>query len=251
MSAKQIVLDTETTGLLVDQGHRVVEVACAELSGRQLSETWFHHYVNPQRAIDAGAKNVHGLDEDFLSRQPVFADIAEEFLRFVNGAELLTHNARFDIGFLNRELQEAGASVTHLDACCKITDTLLLAREKYPMQRNSLAALCKRYRIDDRHRAVHGAKVDVELLAKVYVHLVGGQASFLADTAAVAADAGYAASPAPTPAAASPNRAALSVIRASAQELDAHRRYLEMLEQQSPTGCVWLRGDDPPTAASD
>jgi DNA polymerase-3 subunit epsilon len=175
MRERQVVLDTETTGLDPGQGHRVIEIGCIELRNRRLTERQFHVYLCPDRAIDVEAVKVHGLDNDFLKDQPRFAEIAEQFLEFVRGAELIIHNAPFDLGFLNRELQRCGRGQSALEQLCTVEDTLLLARQRHPGQRNNLDALCKRYGIDNSQRTLHGALLDAEILADVYLAMTRQQ----------------------------------------------------------------------------
>ncbi|MFK7831479.1 MAG: DNA polymerase III subunit epsilon [Congregibacter sp.] len=172
---RQIVLDTETTGLEVSKGHRIIEIGCVELQNRKLTGRHFHRYINPQRDIDAGAIEVHGITNVFLADKPVFTAVAEEFVAFVDGAELIIHNAPFDIGFLDSELQRFDANAASLAAHCDITDTLVMARGKHPGQRNSLDALCGRYMVDNSSRDLHGALLDAEILADVYLAMTGGQ----------------------------------------------------------------------------
>jgi len=173
MGARRIVLDTETTGLEPSLGHRVIEVACVELFGRRPTGRNFHRYLNPDRAIDIGAIQVHGLTNDFLADKPRFADVADEFLEFVEGAELLIHNASFDVGFLDAELTLAGKP--GIRTICRVTDTLVLARELNPGKRNSLDALCERYQVDNSGRSLHGALLDAQLLADVWLAMTRGQ----------------------------------------------------------------------------
>lgn len=177
---REIALDTETTGLRHTEGHRVIEIGCVELIDRQLTGRTYHQYINPQRDVDEGAFAVHGLSNDFLSDHPVFADIVDAFMTFVDGATLVIHNAPFDVGFLNAELALLQAARQRIDAACEVTDTLVVARRKHPGQRNSLDALCQRYGVDRSHRTHHGALLDAELLAKVYLALTGGQGSLFA-----------------------------------------------------------------------
>ncbi|PKL96061.1 MAG: DNA polymerase III subunit epsilon [Gammaproteobacteria bacterium HGW-Gammaproteobacteria-8] len=171
---RQIVLDTETTGLEPADGHRVIEIGCLELIDRRLTGRQFHRYLNPERAVEAGALEVHGLDDEFLAEQPRFAEIADEFLRFIRDAELIIHNAAFDVGFLDAELARLETPVRVTDLAV-VLDTLELAREMHPGQRNSLDALCKRYEVDNSNRSLHGALLDAELLAEVYLLMTGGQ----------------------------------------------------------------------------
>ena len=173
---RQIVLDTETTGIGHEQGHRIIEIGCVELFDRKLTGNHYHVYINPLREVDEGAFKVHGISNEFLEDKPTFDEIVDEFARFVNGAELIIHNAPFDVGFLNSELQKVKWR-KKLEEVCRITDTLVMARLKHPGQRNSLDALCKRYEIDNSNRTLHGALLDAEILAFVYLAMTGGQVS--------------------------------------------------------------------------
>ena len=173
---RQIVLDTETTGLEPEQGHRIIEIGCVEMVDRRLTGNNFHQYLQPDREIDAGAIEVHGITNEFLADKPHFADLVSDFLDYVRGAELIIHNAPFDIGFLNKELQLMGNEARMADLCA-VTDTLVMAKKMHPGQRNSLDALCKRYDIDNSHRELHGALLDAEILADVYLMMTGGQAA--------------------------------------------------------------------------
>ena len=174
---RQIVLDTETTGLEVDRGHRVIEIGCIEIVARRATGRHFHRYLNPEREIDEAAIAVHGLTLAKLQREPTFAQIATEFLSFVDGAELIIHNAAFDVGFLNAELGRLPGEVPPIDRACRVLDTLALARQMHPGQRNSLDALCKRYSIDNSKRELHGALLDARILADVYLAMTGGQSA--------------------------------------------------------------------------
>lgn len=174
---RQVVLDTETTGLESSAGHRIIEIGCIELVNRRLSKNSFHCYVNPERSVDKGAFEVHGIDNDFLSTQPCFSDISEDFLGFVNGTELVIHNADFDVGFINHELRRLERVPREISDICQIIDTLSMARRMHPGQRNSLDALAKRYNVDISKRELHGALVDARILAEVYLAMTGGQVS--------------------------------------------------------------------------
>jgi len=174
---RQIVLDTETTGLEVSQGHRIIEIGCIELINRRVTGNHWHHYINPEREIDSGAFEVHGISSDFLQDKSRFTELAEDFLSYVAGAELVIHNAPFDVGFLDNELALLEPSAASLKESCTILDTLLLARQKHPGQKNNLDALCKRYGIDNSHRSLHGALLDARILADVYLAMTGGQTS--------------------------------------------------------------------------
>ena len=178
MTKKLIVLDTETTGLEVDQGHRLVEVGAVALADRKRTDLHFHSYLNPQRSIDEEAEKVHGLSIERLSSEPEFSEIAESFLEFVEGSILVIHNAAFDLGFLNAELKRASSKYPSLEEICDVEDTLLMARTKFPGQRNSLDALANRFEIGGYDRSFHGALLDANILADVYIHLTGGQSKF-------------------------------------------------------------------------
>jgi DNA polymerase III subunit epsilon len=177
---RQIVLDTETTGIGHQSGHRVIEIGCLEMIDRSLTGEQFHVYLNPDRSIDPGALKVHGIQRDFLEDKPRFADIMEDFLVFIDGAELIIHNAPFDVGFLNAELKRASSKKT-LESYSSVFDTLVFAKQKHPGQRNNLDALCKRYDVINSHRKLHGALLDSELLAFVYLAMTGGQGSLFGD----------------------------------------------------------------------
>tara|TARA_Y100001970_G_C14103005_1_gene786540 strand:+ start:582 stop:1277 length:696 start_codon:yes stop_codon:yes gene_type:complete len=172
---RQIVLDTETTGLEWIQGHKIIEIGCIEIFNRRITSKRFHQYLNPDREIELGAQQVHGISREFLQEKPRFSEIVEEFLDYIRGAELIIHNAPFDIGFLDHELSSIGGEWGQITNHCEILDTLQLARKIHPGQRNSLDALCKRYEIDNTHRTQHGALLDAELLAEVYLSMTGGQ----------------------------------------------------------------------------
>lgn len=172
---RQIILDTETTGLDPKQGHKIIEIGCVEMINRRLTGNNYHQYINPRRKIDAGAIQVHGITNEFLQDKPYFKDIVQDFLAYVRGAELVIHNAAFDIGFINHELRQARSKIPRIERVCTVLDTLALARKKHPAQRNSLDVLCKRYGIDNSHRELHGALLDAEILADVYIHMTSGQ----------------------------------------------------------------------------
>lgn len=172
---RQVVLDTETTGLEPSQGHKVIEIGCVELVNRKLTKNNFHTYINPQRDIDDGAIEVHGISNDFLEDKPLFKDIVDDFITYVDGAELIIHNAPFDIGFLDHEFRQLDKKVGSMADYCGVIDSLVLARTKHPGQKNNLDALCKRYEIDNSHRELHGALLDAEILAEVFLLMTGGQ----------------------------------------------------------------------------
>ena len=230
---RQIVLDTETTGLEHQEGHRIIEIGCLEINDRRVTDRHYHVYLNPDRLVESGALHVHGITDEFLADKPRFADIAEEFLDFIRDAELIIHNAPFDVGFLNAELARLdGLKVTEIDQVATVLDTVVLARELHPGQRVSLDALCKRYEIDNSRRDLHGALLDAELLAEVYLAMTGGQ---------VALGLELSTSPAPTAENLSldfdPSR--LVVARASVEELAAHQQRLKSI-QAAAGRCLWL-----------
>ncbi len=246
MRERQVVLDTETTGLDPAQGHRVIEIGCIELRNRRLTERQFHVYLRPERAIDEGAIRVHGLTNEFLADQPRFAEIAEQFLEFVRGAELIIHNAPFDLGFLNHELQRCGRGQSALEQLCTVEDTLLLARQRHPGQRNNLDALCKRYGIDNSQRTLHGALLDAEILADVYLAMTRQQDSlFVQESAATVRRKQQESRRAAPPR----SRPPLLVIRASTEECASHDQYLDMLDKKSGGACVWRRLDEAATSS--
>jgi DNA polymerase-3 subunit epsilon len=178
---RQVVLDTETTGLEAAAGHRIIEIGCVELVNRRYTKKTFHRYVNPQRTVDAGALEVHGIDDEFLSTQLPFAEIAEEFVEFVSGAELVIHNADFDVEFINHELRRLDGATKDIRERCSVLDTLAMARRLHPGQRNNLDALAKRYEVDNSKRDLHGALLDAQILAEVYLSMTGGQVSLSLD----------------------------------------------------------------------
>jgi DNA polymerase III subunit epsilon len=230
---RQIVLDTETTGLDPKQGHRIIEVAAIELSGRKVSERHFHRYINPEREIDAGAAEVHGLTLERLQDEPKFAEIAPGLLEFIKGAELIIHNAPFDIGFLDKELELTGLPPLS-EHCPSVIDTLKLAKELHPGKKNNLDALCDRYQIDNSHRTLHGALLDTELLAEVYLAMTRGQDSLLGEEDADLEN---------QPALFADNmpRPLLRVLQASPDELAAHARQLEDIDKASKGECLWWK----------
>lgn len=227
---RRIVLDTETTGLEPADGHRIIEVACLELSGRRATGRHFHRFVNPERAIDFGATQVHGLTAEDLADKPRFEDIADEFLEFVEGCELLIHNAPFDVAFLNAELARIGRP--KVEAVCTVADTLAMAREMHPGKKNSLDALCERYSVDHSRRTLHGALLDAQLLADVWLAMTRGQETL---------DIMLGGAPTTvTPAHLSPIQALLRVVRASDAERAEHAAMCERIERESKGQCLWL-----------
>ncbi len=227
---RYVVLDTETTGLDPALGHRVIEIGCVELVGRRLTGQRFHTYINPQRDIDAGAMQVHGITNERVANEPVFAAIAEDLTAFIRGAELIIHNAAFDVGFLNSEFALLDREKI-ADVCAGVIDTLKLAREMRPGKRNSLDALCKDYGIDNSGRQLHGALLDAALLAEVYLAMTRGQESLMMELDAPAAAA---------TAVAAGKRLPLRVLRASDAEMTEHGRVLQEIAKASKGRCLWL-----------
>ncbi len=238
---RQIVLDTETTGLEPKEGHRIIEIGCVELERRRLTRNNYHQYLQPDREIDAGAVEVHGITTEFLSDKPRFADIAEDFLSYIKGAELIIHNAPFDVGFINHELRMLGSGYGQLEDYCSILDTLAMARKLHPGQRNSLDALCKRYQVDNSQRDLHGALLDAEILADVYLLMTGGQTRLALSTEEQQAGSGKKSDGGIRRLA--ENRPALKVIRASEEEQRRHDERLQAIDKSSGGECVW-RGVD-------
>lgn len=234
---RQVVLDTETTGRDIAGGHRIIEIGCVELINRRITGNRYQQYINPQRESEAGALAVHGLTQDFLRNKPLFKEIADEFLSFIKGAELIIHNAAFDLAFLNNEFLLTRKKYDQVANICRILDTLPLARQMHPGQRNSLDALCKRYAVDNSHRNLHGALLDANLLALVYLAMTSGQTTlfneeknnFVTATQAISSSA--------------INHADLTVIFADETELVTHANYLEHLDKASHDGCLWLKKD--------
>ncbi len=232
MATRRIVLDTETTGLNASMGDRVIEVFCVELLNRRVAEQGFHKYVNPEREVEEGALKVHGITREFLADKPRFADIAAEFLDYVAGAELLIHNAEFDVGFLDLELERAGMAKLSTYVA-GVVDTLAMARELHPGKRNSLDALCERYGVNNAQRKLHGAQLDARLLADVYLAMTRGQESLVIELETPAESAA---------AVARVDTSMLVVVMASAEEAAAHEAYLEALDRAAEGGqSVWRR----------
>jgi len=235
---RQIVLDTETTGLEPSEGHRIIEIGCVELVGRRLSGNNFHQYLNPERDIDPGAVEVHGITNESLKDKPRFADVVSDFLEYVKGAELVIHNAPFDVGFLNHELAliaAAKGSAIRIEDHCSIIDTLKLARSMHPGQKNDLDSLCRRYSVDNTQRTLHGALLDAEILADVYLAMTGGQTTLFEESRSPLQGGVQAAEIRRLAA----KRVHLPVISPTAEELAAHERWLEEIEKQSNGQCLW------------
>ena len=234
---RQIVLDTETTGLEASQGHRIIEIGCVELENRRLTGNHYHQYVNPQREIDQGAIEVHGITNEFLNDKPLFDRVAADFIEFVRGAELIIHNAPFDLGFLDAELKRLPQQPGSMLELCSVVDTLVMARAKHPGQRNNLDALCQRYDVDNSQRDLHGALLDAEILADVYLAMTGGQTTFqLSDATANSGDGGPGSQQIRRLAA---DRPALPVVRASAEEQAAHEAQLDAIAASSGGKVLW------------
>jgi len=226
-----VVLDTETTGMPVTDGHRIIEIGCIELIGRRVSGQQFHCFLQPEREVDEGARQVHGMDNEFLRDKPKFAEVADEFFAFIEGAQLVIHNAQFDLGFIRNEFALIGQlERAEVENHCTVIDTLQLARERHPGQRNNLDALCKRYGIDNSGRELHGALLDASLLADVYLAMTGGQASLLQATQS---ELGGQANRQNSIRRLPPERRPTKVLLASAQELAEHEAYLALLEKAS------------------
>ena len=248
---RQIVLDTETTGLSTAQGHRIIEIGCIEMVNRRLTGREFHRFLNPDRDIDEGAEAVHGISRAQLETEPRFHEVVDDFIAFVKDAELVIHNADFDVGFIEHELRLMKHAQPKITDHCQVLDTLSLAREIHPGQRNSLDALCKRYEVDASRRDVHGALIDSELLARVYLAMTGGQSSLLLDAeesdgrgqdagggrGAVGGPSGPKSRLQPLPQEAAPTSYSLTIIEATADEAAAHEAMLDKIRKSG--ACVW------------
>jgi len=233
---RQIVLDTETTGLEPAEGHRIIEIGCVEILHRRPTGRTFHQYLNPERDIDRAAEDVHGLSRAFLADKPRFGDVAAEFLAFIDGAELVIHNAAFDVGFLDAELARLEPPAPPVATTCGILDTLMLARQLNPGQRQSLDALCKRYSVDNSGRDLHGALLDAQLLAEVFLAMTGGQAEL-----GLAAESGEAGTGRKRRRKINRKDLVLVVQHATAEELAAHEAALDRLDKAAGGPCLWRR----------
>ena len=234
---RQIVLDTETTGLEPREGHRIIEIGCIEILDRRITSNRYHQYINPERDIDEGAVEVHGLTSEFLADKPKFSDVADEFIAFIKDAELIIHNAPFDVGFIDAELALLGREWQSTNDYCGVFDTLSLARDMHPGQRNSLDALCKRYEVDNAHRDLHGALLDAVLLADVYLAMTGGQVDLSLQSVA---QSGARVKPQDTGSLSLSGASNLRVIKATPDELAAHEKMLQMIDSESSDSCLWL-----------
>jgi len=230
---RQIVLDTETTGLDPKQGNRIIEIGCVEIVNRKITENTYHQYIQPDRESEEGAFEVHGISTEFLADKPRFADIIEDFMQFINGAELIIHNAPFDIGFLDHELSMLDPVWGKVSDHCRVTDSLVMARKKHPGQKNNLDALCKRYDVNNARRELHGALLDSELLAEVYLRLTGGQEALALGAEGSSSQIGQV----------SPirrvdsNRPQMNIVRADVEELKSHEERLVALGD----ACIWKK----------
>jgi DNA polymerase-3 subunit epsilon len=232
---RQVVLDTETTGLEPAEGHRIIEIGCVEIINRRLTGRHYHQYLRPDREIDPGALEVHGITMEFLKESPRFGDVLEEFLAFIRDAELIIHNAPFDTAFLNHELRRLGPGVGEVEKYCTVIDSLVLARERHPGQKNSLDILCKRYQIDNSGRNLHGALLDARLLAEVYLAMTSGQADLLLGENGEASQ-----SYRRRRKSSSTTHPPLRIILPNEEELSEHHRRLAAIEKSSGGGCLWL-----------
>ncbi|MGV6807112.1 MAG: DNA polymerase III subunit epsilon [bacterium] len=233
---RQIVLDTETTGLETAQDHRIIEIGCVELLNRKLTGNHYHQYIKPDREIDEGALAVHGISNEFLADKPRFEQIVEQFLDFVDGAELVIHNAPFDVGFINHELSKLNGRYPPIDRTSSIVDSLVMARKKHPGQKNNLDALCKRYDVDNSQRDLHGALLDAEILADVYLALTGGQVDL---SLGQDARGGAEGTKADTVVRLSGDRKPLRVIKATDDELALHQNVLDGIEKSIGEVPLW------------
>jgi len=240
MKLRQIALDTETTGIDAEKGHRIIEIGCVELIDRRLTGNNFHVYINPDRTIDEGALKVHGITQAFLADKPIFREIFQNFFDYINGAQLIIHNAPFDLGFINAEFKRMAKKLSRVENYCSIIDTLTLARKMHPGQKNNLDSLCKRYSISNEHRVLHGALLDAEILANVYLAMTGGQHTLFGESTGnkeenirIAAmneqlDKYYT----------SP------IIYANDAELDKHLIRIQTIAKNNNGKCLWSQFDD-------
>lgn len=239
MSDRKIVLDTETTGLEHRQGHRIIEVGCVELINRRLTGNNYHIYLNPEREIDQGAIEVHGITNEFLEDKPLFSDVADDLMAYLKGAELIIHNAPFDVGFLDAEFQRLDETFPTIDQACQVHDTLVQARKMFPGQRNDLDSLCRRHDVNNTHRELHGALLDAEILADVYLAMTGGQTMLALDAeSANESQSGGISSNVDFSA------LQLPVTQPSQDEQAAHQQWLQELDKKVDGQCVWSKIDE-------
>tara|TARA_B100001029_G_scaffold135046_1_gene113912 strand:+ start:21 stop:752 length:732 start_codon:yes stop_codon:yes gene_type:complete len=241
---RQLVLDTETTGLEVGLGHRIIEIGCVELVNRRLTGRNFHKYINPDREIDDGALEVHGITQEFLSDKPCFADIWDEFKEFLQGDELIIHNAPFDVAFLNHEIGLLNLDLPFIQDQSSVVDSLALAREKHPGQRNSLDALCRRYSIDNSQRVLHGALLDAEILSDVYLLLTGGQGG-LFDVAEETKSEDHVNKVINVSVTDSQSLSGFLEVRASESEVREHEEFLSFIEERNSNASIWRSSSEP------
>ena len=233
---RQIILDTETTGLEPSQGHRIIEIGCVELINRKLTGNHYHQYIRPERDIDEQAIEIHGITPEFLQDKPVFSEIVDEFMAFIDGGQLVIHNAPFDVGFINNELKLHKGNYKVVKDYCSVIDTLVMARQKHPGQKNNLNALCKRYMVDNSQRDLHGALLDAEILADVYLMMTGGQTTLsLSDK-----DASPGGSQQEEKVRRLTKKYSTPVIRADDIEEGAHQQKLQTIQKASGDNCIWL-----------
>lgn len=232
---RQVVLDTETTGLEPTQGHKIIEIGCVELVDRKLTGRHYHQYIQPDRIVDDGAIQVHGITNEFLTDKPRFSEVVDDFLNFVKGSELVIHNAPFDIGFLDWELKCLDKGLGKMEDYCSVLDTLALARQMFPGQKNNLDALCKRYHIDNSHRTLHGALLDSEILADVYLLMTGGQTSLTLSSHQDLLNKGKQGAGIRRIRKSSP----LKVIKASEEEESNHQQHLEAIRKAAGGKAIW------------
>ncbi|MGS2718711.1 DNA polymerase III subunit epsilon [Eionea flava] len=236
---RQIVLDTETTGLEPSKGHRIIEIGCVELENRKLTGRHYHQYIQPEREIEEQAIEVHGITNEYLKNKPTFIQVMDEFMAFVDGAELIIHNAPFDVGFINHELaNHGGRKYQEITQYCSIVDTLVMARQKHPGQKNNLDALCKRYGVDNSQRDLHGALLDSEILADVYLLMTGGQRALSLSSSSSEDDSGQTHATEIRRLSSIPD---IPVIQASEDELTKHKEKLLTIDKASQGQCLWLK----------
>jgi DNA polymerase-3 subunit epsilon len=231
---RQVVLDTETTGLDPHKGHRIIEIGCVELIDRKRTGNELHQYLQPDRKIDAAAIEVHGITNEFLEDKPRFDDIVDDFLAYIKGSQLIIHNAPFDVGFIDNELALTGRDLGDTNQHCEVIDSLVMARRMRPGQKNSLDALCRHFNIDNSQRELHGALLDAELLAEVYLALTGGQSALFQDS-----DSGRTAQQKKIVRRFDSSRASLPIINASAEERKLHEAWLDELDKKTDGNCLW------------
>ena len=229
MSERQIVLDTETTGLEPSQGHKIIEIGCVEMINRRLTGNNYHQYLQPDREIDEGAQAVHGISNEFLVDKPRFSDIIKDFIEYLDGAELIIHNAPFDVGFINHEFKQTGAEYGKVSNYCTVIDTLVMARKIRPGKKNNLDVLCKEYDVNNAHRDLHGALLDAELLSEVYLRMTGGQSTLSLDSEeSSSTQSGNVANKK-----LSADRKPIKIVKANDEELQAHQTIIEKMGDAS------------------